>query len=341
MSAASGIDASPDLVSAFAGADSNRSRFIKVAIKNEQLVLSSTTPIAGSFTDDLNQLQALLEDDTPAYILARLDSSKSEWLAISYVPDTARVRDKMLYASSRAALTKSLGGFSDSLFATTKADLTPDSYAAHLRHSAAASPLSAREAEMERLRAEERAAGEGSYQGTSARASHVGQTVGLAWADELKQAAQELVNADSSKLLLVSIDTETETMILNAVIDTEVEDLAKHIPASEPSYVYYSWAHSFGSERRRDIIFVYCCPSSSPIKHRMLYSSGVAVAVHEAKQMGVPVAKRIETSDPSDLDAQFLLSALGLDEHPSGATPGASAGEARPFARPKGPARKR
>ena len=32
----------------------------------------------------------------------------------------------MLYASTRASLTKSLGSFSDTLFATTKADLTPE-----------------------------------------------------------------------------------------------------------------------------------------------------------------------------------------------------------------------
>jgi twinfilin len=47
----------------------------------------------GSFADDLTELQDLLADDKPAYVLARLDDPG--WLAISYVPDHAGVRDKV------------------------------------------------------------------------------------------------------------------------------------------------------------------------------------------------------------------------------------------------------
>lgn len=154
---------------------------------------------------------------------------------------------------------------------------------------AAGSPLSAREAEMERARAAERAAGEETYQGTSARVAHVGKSVGLAWQDDLKQAAQELAETQSSRLLLVvraytrcrvaarswlllaqSIDTTTETMVLQSIVDAEVEDLPKHIPASEPctlapfhahaaradvapAYAFFAWVHKLGSESRRDI----------------------------------------------------------------------------------------
>lgn len=73
----------------------------------------------------------------------------------------------------------------------------------------------------------------------------------------------------------------------------------------------------------------------------MLYSSGVGVAVSEAKQMGIPVAKRVETSDPAELNAHFLLASLGLDTQSSTDNLTPAGGEARPFARPKGPARKR
>lgn len=48
---------------------------------------------------DENVLQ--LDDNVPAYILARLDEPISDaWLAISYVPDTAKVRDKVCPALS-------------------------------------------------------------------------------------------------------------------------------------------------------------------------------------------------------------------------------------------------
>lgn len=52
---------------------------------------------SGSLQDDLLKLQQddVLQDDVPAYILARLDEPPTEWLAISYVPDSAKIRDKV------------------------------------------------------------------------------------------------------------------------------------------------------------------------------------------------------------------------------------------------------
>lgn len=40
-------------------------------------------------------MQSILEDNVPAYVLARLDDPPSEWLVVYYVPDTAKVRDKV------------------------------------------------------------------------------------------------------------------------------------------------------------------------------------------------------------------------------------------------------
>lgn len=45
---------------------------------------------------DFDSLQTYVEVNVPAYLLVRLDTTTaSEWLAISYVPDTAKVRDKV------------------------------------------------------------------------------------------------------------------------------------------------------------------------------------------------------------------------------------------------------
>ena len=50
---------------------------------------------AGTFNDDLDTLGGMLQDDVPAYILVRLDDPPTEWLAVFYVPDEAKVRDKV------------------------------------------------------------------------------------------------------------------------------------------------------------------------------------------------------------------------------------------------------
>jgi hypothetical protein len=63
--------------------------------QTESLVSVASLPIVDSLNEDLIQLQEHLEDNIPCYILARLDDPPSEWLAISYVPDFANVRDKV------------------------------------------------------------------------------------------------------------------------------------------------------------------------------------------------------------------------------------------------------
>lgn len=49
----------------------------------------------GSLEDDLDRLDTILEDNVPAYVLTRLDAPSGEWLTISYVPDSAKIRDKV------------------------------------------------------------------------------------------------------------------------------------------------------------------------------------------------------------------------------------------------------
>lgn len=110
----------------------------------------------------------------------------------------------MLYAASRNTLMKSLGSnnFTDSLFATSKADLTPDAYASHRAHIAAPKPLSAREKEMADIKAAERADG-GGYEGSRARQNHLGTGVGLNWSQDVEEAVKALGDGDDSRLVVI------------------------------------------------------------------------------------------------------------------------------------------
>ncbi|KAF8710911.1 Actin depolymerizing protein, partial [Rhizoctonia solani] len=336
MSASSGIGVSPELSSAFASAVASQStRFIKVKIQNESLVPDGTIPTgSGGFIDDLPQLQDILEDDIPAYILAYTEGSK--WLFISYVPDTAKVRDKMVYASSRGALTKALGDqkFKDNIFATSKDDLTPEAYQAHQRHLAAPKPLTARERELEEIRAAERASS-AAYEGAGVRQSIVGSRAGMKWSDELGDALRDL---QPGRLVVISIDPTKEELILKDTKDVSLDDVPGALPASEPAYGLYSWAQEEGASPH--IVFTYTCPSSSPVKYRMLYSSGVASLVNDVKaQAGITVAKRLESSDPTELDLAWLRSELASPG--SGTTSPPADDSKKPFAKPRGPARRK
>ncbi|KAK0228061.1 actin depolymerizing protein [Armillaria fumosa] len=349
MSATSGIGVSQDLSAQFSTAvESKDIRFIKVSIDNELLIHDLSVPVQGTLAEDLAKLQdpEIISDDVPAYILVRLDEPPTQWLVIDYVPEGTKIRNKMLYASSRGSLTRSLGSsvFTDSIFATSKEDLTAEAYAAHRRHVTAPQPLSTREQEIADARAAEREAGTHSYR---PKVNPIGHGVGLKWTDQVEDAIKTLGQGEDSGLVLLNIDVPTETLTLVSVTSASVEDLSSALPTSEPSYAFFAWSHSHSSSPRRDIIFIYSCPSTSPIKHRMLYSTSAYPIYMVAKTLLHPdtvAARRIETSDPKEITEGYLKIELKLSSDNSvsqNASEVLDGGEKKPFAKPKGPNRRR
>jgi len=351
MSAASGIPVSDELVTAFSNAVSSQGvRFLKIGIRNETLVLDKSIPRSGTIEHDLDKMADLLEDDVPAYILARMDDPSSEWLAISYVPDTARVRDKMLYASSRSSLTKQLGAthFKDSLFANSKSDVTGEAYKKHKLYSAAPKPLNAREKEMAEIKAAERTTSGVTYDNSRTVHGQFNTGAGYTWSQEVKDAVSELPTREASHLVVIAIqvDSAGESLVLVNDIACDANNVGSALPVSDPTFAFFYWIQ----EARKDIVFIYSCPSSSSVKNRMLYSTG-ALAVHRAAKVvlgdsaSLLAARKIETSDPKELNENLFTLELGSQDQSapgSGtATPQPSQAERPSFARPKGPGRKR
>ena len=108
----------------------------------------------------------------------------------------------MLYASSRNNLTKALGSapFTDSIYATSKADVDAKAYASHRASLAAPKPMTAREKEIEEIKAAESRSA--TYDGSRARKSHVGK-IGFTWTPEVEQAVKELGESDEGRVLIL------------------------------------------------------------------------------------------------------------------------------------------
>ncbi|KAG8966031.1 Twinfilin-1 [Tulasnella sp. 419] len=361
MSAASGITASKDLLDTWASATADPDiRFIKVAIEKESLVPAGTWSKEKSTLDgEFARLDGITEQNTPAYLLVRMENG-SDWLFIAFVPDTAKVRDKMLYASSRNALTKALGGerFKDTIFATSKSELTPEGYAAHKRHLAAPKPLSPREMELEAIRAAEKDAAE-AYESTRSKKSIVGTGKEMKWAKEVEDAVSAISADGSYNFVVISIDLADESLTLHSTKKVEVDTVISSLPTGEPSYSLFYPTPS-------TLIFIYACPSDSKVKTRMIYSTAVTGATHRIQQMLSPTTfKRLETSDPKDLDLAYMReiirngssTSVSASASSSVSTSRAASGDNidrggvdnspgftpsnHPFARPKGPGRRR
>ncbi|GAA6014158.1 hypothetical protein JCM11491_004123 [Sporobolomyces phaffii] len=379
MAAQSGIAPTAQLATEWSNflADAN-SRLFKISINDEQLQSAGSWSAEG---DDLERVFALLthddvaQDKVPSYFVLKTSSptstSSPSLVFISYVPDHSPVRAKMLYASTRTTLVRHLGdsNFSDSIFATSKDDLTYGSYVAHTRHASAAAPLTAREQEMADIRAAESAAAEDStdqQQHQSGRSIIFGdqqQSGGgeggaevrgaLPWSDDAKEAVRALHEGNGEEgVVQLEIDLKTETVVL-----AEPQPTSLSVPADKPCYLFYR--HPAG------IVLIYSCPPKSPIKSRLVYSSAVLVFYkYAAKEYaGVDVLKKLETDDPAEVTREWVDSELGPlasdPSDPAAATTGGSrvAGDAgqsgtstaapmpkedrAAFARPSRPGRRR
>lgn len=76
-------------------------------IADEKFVILKQGGNAGSLQANLAAVQGVLEDGQATYVAVRTDEA-NKFLLVFYVPENAAVRDKMMYASSRAALKEGL-----------------------------------------------------------------------------------------------------------------------------------------------------------------------------------------------------------------------------------------
>lgn len=202
------IPASQELQDAFNTLVSSQTqRGLVAGISNEQLVPLSTLAASSSsspssLSTDLASLQPHLQPNAAAYILLKLEASAADgYAAITYVPDSAPVRQKMLFAATRLTLVRELGveRFRETLFVTTKAELTADGWAKHQSHVALQAPLT----DEERSLAGVREAEDAESRGTGARKSHVSSGLALDMDHGLVDGLRELGGGAPGRLVQV------------------------------------------------------------------------------------------------------------------------------------------
>lgn len=168
-------------------------------------------------------------------MILRLDGAQG-FVAVTYVPDKAPVRMKMLFASTRLTLVRELGElgffatnlyihllsqrsvhfqkriyssqkrtgpdhFTETLFATTKAELTASGWAKHEAHGSLSAPLTEEEQNLVGIREAE--ARESMGTGTR-RGGHVSRDVSLAVDGEAVEALKGLVRGEFALVQIVS-----------------------------------------------------------------------------------------------------------------------------------------
>ncbi|EJU05194.1 actin depolymerizing protein [Dacryopinax primogenitus] len=348
----SGITVSEELSTQFK--QSAGTRVIKVSIDNELLVVSKTLPLTSSLSSDVQHISSIVDADTAAYLLVQLDS-KGKWVLVSYVPDTCTVRQKMLYASTRNALTRGLGAaaFVDSAFISAPSDLASTLVSrstsstgggpARSATSPGLIPLSNGEKELASIRAAEAVE---LARSTTPRSLH--QRSDMQFEEDADAAISELNDGEGQVVVLgIKTGKEKDVFVLKNKEDVpHGQGLASVLPKGEPSYVLYA----LSVNGNRVILFVYFCPNDASVKEKMVYSTSFWNVVKKAEEHSLNLARRIEVSELSELTYDHLISELkreGAAPTGAGTVAGAPADRAsssvsaqRGFARPTRPGRK-
>ncbi|KAG7472642.1 hypothetical protein MATL_G00111090 [Megalops atlanticus] len=333
MSHQTGIHATAELREFLAKARAGAVRLIKVVIRDEQLVLGAYREPSQSWDRDYDHfILPLLDAKEPCYILYRLDTQNAqgyEWIFLSWSPDQSPVRQKMLYAATRATVKKEFGGghVKDEIFGTVEEDVCLQGYQRHVTSCSAPAPLTAAEQELQQIKINE------VKTEISVESRH--QTMqGLAFPlqEEARHALQQLTERRINYIQL-RLDTERETIELVHTNPTDISELPRRVPTDTPRYHFFLYKHCHEGDYLESVVFIYSMPGySCSIKERMLYSSCKSRLLDEVERdYQLEIAKKMEVDSGEELTAELLYEEIHPKQHAF----------KQAFAKPRGPAGKR
>ncbi|TIA88531.1 hypothetical protein E3P99_02558 [Wallemia hederae] len=289
MSVNSGIQPTAALAREFEAANAFGSsvRCVKVEIVDEELRSTQSTEIRGDEKEDYSNLYKILSSDIPAFLLFKQDNKK--FRIIHYAPETASIKLKMVYSSSRAGLEKHLGS---QFF--IKTDFVDDIKQFSDDAEAPSHPFNViKESDKPYSEKEKRLNEIDDLIKSSSSLSKVTQSIKFGWNEDVTQALNGIVNGEHN-FVQCAIDMKTETIILESTKSVELSAVRDNISTEEPRYTLYKLSSG-------EYIFIYTCPPKSNIRSRMLYSSSannLPSSIQSA--FSIAVKKKFETNDPAE-----------------------------------------
>ncbi|KAL5117608.1 Twinfilin-1 [Pleosporales sp. CAS-2024a] len=326
----SGISASQELKTALGSLITSTSqRGLLATIQNETIVPgASISSSSSSFLSDLSGLSSHLTPNVALYLLLRraddLTCSDKSLVAITYVPNAAPVRQKMLFASTRLTLVRELGGehFAESIFTTEPAELTAEGWEKHLAHEAKENPLTSEEQTAKDLRDAE------ALESRGTRGQGLVQSGKLAMRvdDGVSDALRSLAASGAHNLVLLRMDAASESLQLVSSSSSSPAHIAAQLDDKEPRYAFYRH-----NDNARSIVFISTCPSATKIRERMLYAASRGNVVNLAQaEGGLKVAKKLEATNPDEVTEKVILEEFKVED----------VEEKKGFAKPKRPGRR-
>jgi len=304
---ASGVEVRDQLKKDFLAAQNDESvLYMKVEIQNETFTKTGEGKVTGNRESDFAAMQKTLEAKKPCFLVARAEE-KEKWFVVFHLPDNCAVRDRMVYASSNAALKLGLGApkfISDFTIRDGK-DCTYQHYkdAKDKGDESAVLTMEERyriEAESDSLRTVSSA--------VSTKMSGMAGVNIKSTGDA--QEAIKAVTGGSNLTVVLYLDPKSEELSKAHAGNLEIEAIVKALPDNEPRFVLHNFKHDNEGKKASSFVFVYYCPNIAIPKLKMFYSSSKSTVVALCEQLGASVAKQLETSVANELTRQLVLDEL-------------------------------
>jgi len=306
----SGIKVDEDLKKDFANAQQDsKVLYIEIGIQSESF---KRRAIVNGAVDSKSWgvLASALKAQTPTYLITRVGATSStKWLLVFYVPEDSVVKEKMVYASSVSALKEGLGTnlFSSSDYSiSSPKECTAESFAQAMKVFTKDEIMTLNET------AKQEAKDQSSKEASDTKQQAMADIPLVVDDDSNKELGK--LKEGKVDLVVLAIDGKTEVLHhKESASKVSVEDIAKsttYLPANEPRYLLYRYAHSFEDKAHSSIVFLYYRPDGSSIKSKMTYSAMKQNVARIAEKIGIEIAKSYEFSESGDLTPSVLLQEL-------------------------------
>lgn len=301
-----------------------------VKIENEVLVLKAVGAKTASLANDWAEIPRVAErEGGPCYVVVRTGSDK-EWCVITFVPETTKVKDKMVYASTKATLQRHLGFqfFNEEKHANTISELSYEFYTGSnqpvysLSHAEEARIVAITEEDRERKERIDSLGGK-------KRLSCGYHAVQIPLSDSARSNLSQFSSGAANFVELRINDAKTA---IDGVCAQTVSTaaIASKITTNEPRYYLFKYQAS--------TVSIYVCPGNAPRALRMVYSTSKPALQSNIEATGIRIDKSTELDDGSELNEAYFQSLfsrpLGVVSAAGGAYRSSSGGAAPARARP-------
>ncbi|OWB78564.1 hypothetical protein B5S32_g2760 [[Candida] boidinii] len=334
---------SKEVIESFKDYIDNSHRCIILTISNEVLSPSATIPGSSDLISDLTSITNKITTTEPCYIIIKEDTttntSTNNYYFISWVPDEAKVKDKMIYASAKNNILKDLGleFFKSILFMSELNELSESGWKSLQNHENSIKPLSDSEKSLKNVKNLEMLNSIGLINNKKKLVNDnnlLNGSLNFKINNDLLEILSN--NSDFKNGEFISINIINEILVLklsDELNPNNISSIIDKLPSDSPNYTILKLNDLF--------YFIYSCPSGSKVKDRMIYASNKLGFINNLKNnLNFNFAKIIEIGDSDEIElSEFEINNDSKSDITSDSGLNSSFTKLK-FSKPKGPRRR-